>query len=191
MELPNDRLVSALLFDHLDIAEEEIAKGVNVNGTVLVSEPTGEREPILFRASRSSAAVDAVELLLKHGANPNARDDAGDTLLIALAGSGTQTLDCVTLVRRLLEAGVDINATDKGGLTALDRAITMTHSMLQQPRAIRSWDSPDLVVSLFILDLLEANGAKSRRQESLLKRSEIRAMAERDKRIGPGGQGRS
>lgn len=185
MTLPNDRLVSALVFDHPDVARQELSLGVDPNGTVSKSSASPEREPLLFLASRVTAAPDAVRLLLSYGADPHARNDAGDTLLIDLSSSGAQHLDRVEVARVLLEAGADVNATDYSGNTALDRAVEMTRVLLGHPRGDRNPASRDLVVSRYLIELLEHNGGKMQRA-SRVKLEEIRAIADRESRVVPG-----
>lgn len=59
---------------------------------------------------------DQVEKLLKQGADPNARNEQGDTPLIAYAKKNGGNPELINL---LLEAGADIDAVDKDGNTAL------------------------------------------------------------------------
>ncbi len=86
----------------------------------LLTHPGEPLAPVLREAlAKSSPAI--VGLLLKAGANINARDEAGFTPLhdAALAGNAS-------VVRSLLERGADINAGDRdSGATALYMAATM------------------------------------------------------------------
>jgi ankyrin repeat protein len=75
------------------------------SGTVPYREP-GSRKP-----------EDAFAVLLKGGANPNAKTIDGNTLLHMAAQSGN-----LDMVRALAAAGVKFDATNKDGLTALDVA---------------------------------------------------------------------
>jgi ankyrin repeat protein len=75
------------------------------SGTVPYREP-GSRKP-----------EDAFALLLKAGANPNARTPDGNTMLHMAAQAGN-----LDMVRALAAAGVKFDATNKDGLTALDVA---------------------------------------------------------------------
>jgi uncharacterized protein len=67
-----------------------------------------------FREVSNRNPVDAVNLLLKAGANPNAKSSEGDTVLHLAAFDGK-----LDIVRALVAAGADLDAKDKAGLTAL------------------------------------------------------------------------
>jgi len=70
-----------------------------------------------YREPGSRKPADAFAVLLKAGANPNAKAPDGSTLLHQVAAA--RNLD---MIRSLAEAKVDFNATNKDGLTALDVA---------------------------------------------------------------------
>jgi ankyrin repeat protein len=75
------------------------------SGTVPYREP-GSRKP-----------EEAFALLLKAGANPNAKAPDGNTMLHVAAQAGN-----LDMIRTLADAGVKFDATNKDGLTALDIA---------------------------------------------------------------------
>jgi ankyrin repeat protein len=75
------------------------------SGTVPYREP-GSRKP-----------ADAFALLLKAGANPNAKAPDGSTLLHQAAQAGN-----IDMIRALADAGVKFDEPNKDGLTALDVA---------------------------------------------------------------------
>jgi ankyrin repeat protein len=75
------------------------------SGTVPYREP-GSRKP-----------EEAFALLLKAGANPNAKAPDGNTILHMAAQAGN-----LDMIRALADAGVKFDATNKDGLTALDVA---------------------------------------------------------------------
>ena len=78
-----------------------------------MSEPTPE-----LRAAVESDDVKAVNTLIEAGADPNAKNDAGNTALHAAAYRGA-----VRAIRALLAAGADRNARNAYGATAPDIAI--------------------------------------------------------------------
>ena len=61
--------------------------------------------------------VPLLELLVKNGADVNARDNTGSTALMMASYEGN-----VDVVKMLLENGADLNATEKSGKTALSIA---------------------------------------------------------------------
>jgi hypothetical protein len=70
-----------------------------------------------YREPGSRKPVDAFAVLLKAGANPNAKGPDGSTLLHQVAQARN-----LEMIRLLAEAHVNFNATNKDGLTALDVA---------------------------------------------------------------------
>jgi ankyrin repeat protein len=73
---------------------------------------------MLFLAPPLSDATQ-VKLLLEHGADPNAKSPAGDTILMLTCSSDHLPVDSV---KALLERKADVNARNPAGLTALDFA---------------------------------------------------------------------
>jgi ankyrin repeat protein len=70
-----------------------------------------------YREPGSRKPVDAIDVLLKAGANPNAKAPDGSSLLHQAAQAGN-----LDIIRKLAEHGVNFNQTNNDGLTALDVA---------------------------------------------------------------------
>ena len=73
--------------------------------------------PAPYREPGSRKPLDAFVLLLKAGANPNAKGPDSSTLLHQAAAANN-----LDMIRALADAKVDFKATNKDGLTALDVA---------------------------------------------------------------------
>jgi ankyrin repeat protein len=73
--------------------------------------------PVPYREPGSRKPEDALAVLLKAGANPNAKAPDGSTLLHQAVQTGN-----VAMVRALADAKVDFAQTNRDGLTALDVA---------------------------------------------------------------------
>ena len=87
-------------------------------GVALSAGPGFNREgPPPFREKSSREPLEAVKLLLKAGANPNAKSADGSTLVHQAAQAGN-----LEMIRTLAQAGAKLDAPNKDGLTALDVA---------------------------------------------------------------------
>ena len=124
---------------YLDLMEALIAKGANVNTAVggkpwfrsftndyTWVDPAGATP--LWRAAQSSD-IEAMRLLISHGADPKITTKSGDTPLHAAAGIGwaanwsvNAPYPAVEAVKYCVELGNDVNKPDLRGYTALHGA---------------------------------------------------------------------
>lgn len=97
---------------HTQIAEQLLAKGADFR----VRTPEG-RTPLLEACNEESAQEDLVKLLIEKGADPKVVDNEGNTALILAARAGG-----FMVLEPLMAVGVDVNARNKEGKTALQLA---------------------------------------------------------------------
>ena len=127
----------------LDIVKKLLARGANVNAQLKTAQPyrtkvdrgndtvlTTGTTPLLRAAKAGDVVV--VRALLDKGADPKLVTRAGINAAMAAAGLGTKEEDgtgrqkteteAVETIQLLLQAGVDVNAADSNGRTALHGA---------------------------------------------------------------------
>lgn len=114
--IPHDDYSRLLFFacrmGRKDIVEFLLQNSVDTNSAV------AGRYPIIEASSRNDEAI--VKLLLDHGAEPNVKDDEGNTATIAAASFGG-----VEVIRLLLKAGANLDAKNVQGGSAFLAACTM------------------------------------------------------------------
>jgi ankyrin repeat protein len=103
----------------------------------------------LLRAAKAGD-LDAVGALLEHGADPLLTTNRGVNALMLAAGLGTQEQDttgrykteaqAIETIDRLLASGIDINATDARGRTALHGAALQGYDDVVQALVDRGAD---------------------------------------------------
>jgi uncharacterized protein len=156
---PNDSQTDGrpLLFSALsdtNILEALLDAGAKVDArdtTASVGNNSIQNWTPLLLAVENNSPVDTVEILLKHGANPNARDSVGNTPLHWMAGWGFERLPNRKVLQLLLDYKADPNVRNSGGITPLDE--------LKQWSAQNNL-SPEQKTSLAQLaDLLRQHGA--------------------------------
>lgn len=101
--------------DRAECLEVLLAEGLDPDGLL-------QGQPLLYLAAAAGHDA-AVERLLAHAADVNARTLKGNTALMTAAG----TNDGLAVVRRLLAAGADIGVTNRAGRTAAMEAAEAGH----------------------------------------------------------------
>lgn len=112
----------ASFFGHYDVVEYLIKAGAPVNS---VSRNGLKAAPIQSAAAAGYERI--VELLLKHGADPNIREQGGYTSLHAAAENGDEDM-----IRTLLYGGADLTVRSDDGKTPLDLALEAGHTEAAQ-----------------------------------------------------------
>ncbi len=106
------------------------------------------RTPLMI-AAINDGAIEAARLLIEKGADINARDKGGSSVLALAAGSNN-----IELARLLIARGAEVNAADEGGGTALlyatasgDRSAAMVKLLLEHGAKVnvRSVDVGEMV----------------------------------------------
>ena len=118
----------------------------------------------------SGGNIDIIRLLIENGADVNAKDGDGRTLLMIAAYNDDKNID---IIRLFLDMGLDINAKDKDGETPLMRAaregnIDIARLLVEKGADIDAKDNDDhtalwyasiCVGSIGIVQLLLEKGA--------------------------------
>ena len=99
------------------------------------ADPNGAgSDPSPARAACTLGAVDALQVLIAAGADPNAKHRDGQSLLTGtiLAEGTTRNSDYLVLAGCLVDAGANLDVADSDGATALTRAV-----VLGRPETVR------------------------------------------------------
>jgi ankyrin repeat protein len=104
-------LFSAIAVNNLALAELLLKKGADIN-----QKGNGKKEEKDQTALMAATSEEAVKLLLEHGADPNARDNKGETVLM-----NTSSRRETAIINLLLQNGADPTIKDNNGRTVLFR----------------------------------------------------------------------
>jgi len=111
-----------LLMDDIPDRYQRIETYLLVHPEQINQTNSNDRTPLFYACvtPKYNQREDIVYLLLKHGANPNAVDNSGMTILMHVVQKTSSWDACsLSVIKLLLENGVDVNARDKIGATAL------------------------------------------------------------------------
>lgn len=102
--------------------EVALQRGAKVNGRIYVE---GFEEPSALELAAGQGFDKIAKLLIKYGANVNARDQVDETALHLVAGRGR-----ISSAELLLANGADVNAQSIAGVTPLMLALKWGHAQL-------------------------------------------------------------
>ena len=95
-------------FGSVKMAKLLLSLGANVNATAEGSGST----PLIMAASNTKGAKELVPLLIKHGADVNARGSNGKTALSEAASRYGYSKDYPNVIKLLISKGADVNAAN-------------------------------------------------------------------------------
>lgn len=113
----DDRLINAARYGDVKFAKHMLDSGANANVIDVY-----ERSPLHW-AVMTYKSVEMTKLLLRHDANPNARDNEDETLLHFVARVDDTAKNPVAVIKLLLKSGAEIDAISTSGKTPLYLAI--------------------------------------------------------------------
>jgi ankyrin repeat protein len=108
----------ACYFGHYDVAEYLVKAGAPIN-----SRSRNELEVTPIHSAASAGYSKIAELLLKHGADPNIREQGGYAPLHAAAQNGD-----LEMISTLIYGGADLDAKSDDGKIPFDLALEAGHS---------------------------------------------------------------
>jgi len=108
----------ACFFGHIEVAEYLVKGGAPINAP-----SRNELGAAPLQSAVAAGHAEIVRMLLKHGADPNVREQGGSTPLHAAAQNGDEDM-----IRILLFGGSDLNIKNDEGKTPLDLAMEAEHA---------------------------------------------------------------
>ena len=154
-ELPADekQIVEAVKKDDAVVLEKLLERGgIDLNKIEI------ETSPLLF----SARSLNAVEVLLKHGADPNGKDANGTPVLANFCGGGLK--DETAIVRALLKAGADPNARHgENDMTALmgEGSADVVDALAEYGADLNAKDKRGVNAIVYIGEYAVANGGSN------------------------------
>ncbi|KAK6352551.1 hypothetical protein TWF730_009375 [Orbilia blumenaviensis] len=150
-------LIEAIcLEDGLWFVDALLNLGADANGRGILSGMLVIITPLNLAILQQASAI--VDILIRHGANVNLKDDMGRTPLICAV-----VVDNMELAGRLIESGADLEATHKqDGITALGYAALTDQKnavefLIKRGANVNAWSAP----GGFILDRVRRLGSKT------------------------------
>ena len=118
----DDRLINAARHGDIKFAKHMLDSGANANAIDVNVIDVYEQSPLHW-AVMTYRNVEMTKLLLRHGANPNARDSEDETPLHFVVRVRDAAKNPVAVIKLLLKSGADIDAISTSGQTPLYWAI--------------------------------------------------------------------
>ncbi|XP_014239774.1 ankyrin repeat, SAM and basic leucine zipper domain-containing protein 1-like [Cimex lectularius] len=120
-----ERLISAIFDRNIEKVQSLLSSNVDIN---LKEKSSGKWSPVMHAAYIGSKEI--LELLLKHGANPNDHAEMFTTLMCVCDSASKNDDELLECLELLLSQGADPNATDWYKTTALMFAVKRNHPKL-------------------------------------------------------------
>lgn len=164
----NRKLIDAIMLknvkstkDAIRLVREALAEGADVHQrdraqrTPLINAAMGEMPIYCHHKNYTPEAAEIIDILIRAGADVNAKDDKGSTALIQAAASANKDV-----IRRLLNAGADTTLRDNKGRTVFDAIRDVSKMFCEN-------NDPKIISKIFepIIKMLERKPGKPHVQQ--------------------------